>query len=126
MQIETAFRQYTTRLREHAAGEDTEFAVAALEHLQGFVEREARQDLAEAIGGEELNDFVRHWYREEPQPCVAATEGLVRAVLGWAEWLDGYVLVPAGRPPVAPTLAWLEGELPRTARAAFGRGPACR
>jgi hypothetical protein len=117
MDLETAVQQYLVALKETAAREQVEFDLTVLARLQEYLQGDAALESAEAVRAADLRGFIRDWYREGEDVAPAVADRLVRAVLGWAGWLDEQFKA-ANREPAMPALKFLREGLPRAVRIA--------
>src|SRR3954451_20060137 len=117
MQIETAIQQYLIGLKAKAARERVEFDLVVLARLQEYLDGDAGIGSVDAIREQDLRRFIGDWYRAGEDVTPETAEGLVRAVLGWAQWLDEDILRSAAHELTSPWLAALPEELSRTCEA---------
>jgi hypothetical protein len=117
MEIETALQQYLIGLKETAPQDQVEFDLAVLARLQEYLLAGGAPDEAESVSAAELLGFIRNWYREGEDVSPEVAQSLVKAIVGWARWLDDRP-GSASAARRAPSLAPLVQQLPRALRAA--------
>jgi hypothetical protein len=116
MTIESSIQQYLSELRETAPREQVEFDLSVLARLQEYLEGDAALEGIETVRADDLRHFVRDWYCGGDDANAEVADRLVRAILGWAGWLDARGDRTGEHAPLSPSLEPLKESLPRAAR----------